>query len=143
MGRRPIAVVVDGMKECRCKRHDGPNPLPVSEFDKNAQTASGYHDHCKRCRRRTRRAWTRENREHCAALMREWRWSRLRELRVLTKMNVFGFEVNVVGVSPKRGNVTGWTKACGTEYKVSIANGRAVIACPMTGRVLADDSFDA
>jgi hypothetical protein len=44
------------LKQCSCPDHEGPNPLPASEFGKDRAQPGGLKSWCKPCRNRTRRA---------------------------------------------------------------------------------------
>ena len=69
----------DAFKRCTCPQHEGPNPLPVSEFDRhNKMLASGQKaaylaSWCKACTVRSVARWRQQNRETDRENSRRWR----------------------------------------------------------------------
>lgn len=82
------------LKRCRGGRHEGPNPLPLSAFNKSSQAVDGLNYCCRQCQneslQRSRAAnpekhresssrWTRENREKSRAKNNRWRAAHLEQ----------------------------------------------------------------
>lgn len=61
---RIVPTALNGMKLCRFKEHY--QVIPVGSFDHNAQTADGYHDYCKECRKKIKRKWMEDNKAYVA-----------------------------------------------------------------------------
>lgn len=59
---RIVQTATNGMKLCRFKEHY--QVIPVGGFDHNKQTADGYHDYCKVCRKKIKQRWMEDNREY-------------------------------------------------------------------------------
>ena len=45
----------DRVKRCPCPEHEGPNPLPVSEFHKDSRRPGGLSSWCRTCSNRARK----------------------------------------------------------------------------------------
>lgn len=45
------------LKRCACRTHDGPNPLPASEFHRDRSKPDELAAYCKTCARRKARDW--------------------------------------------------------------------------------------
>ena len=51
------------VKRCACPEHEGPNPLPVSEFSKDRSASDDLTSRCKTCRNRATIRWRQANPE--------------------------------------------------------------------------------
>jgi hypothetical protein len=52
------------MKYCTCARHEGPNPLPLSEFGNDSRRADGVSNRCRACVAAKLARWERERDRH-------------------------------------------------------------------------------
>lgn len=50
-------------KQCTSKWHVGEEPLPLADFSRDRNRKSGYHTHCKSCRRLARLDWYQHNKK--------------------------------------------------------------------------------
>jgi hypothetical protein len=60
-------------KKCSNPEHEGPNPLPVSEFSRRTAAKDGLQSRCKACKAEQKRRWNDANREHVAEYDRSYR----------------------------------------------------------------------
>lgn len=113
-----VERAMNGMKLCRYPEHL--ELLPVAQFNRNKQTADGYHDYCKKCRRKIRARWLADNKE------RVYQQSRERILRVYTAQPVMckvrlrksKRVINVVRTSQKAFH--GWYEVKHKVYKARV-----------------------
>jgi hypothetical protein len=59
------------MKRCACREHDGPNPLPETEFYRDRTAPAGLTSYCKECAKRSDRRWRETNPEKIREINRK------------------------------------------------------------------------
>jgi hypothetical protein len=60
---RQESASVAAVKRCPCAEHEGPNPLPLTEFGRKQSTRDGLNSWCKACNNRAARRYKQENQD--------------------------------------------------------------------------------